>query len=140
MTAKKFSTPKGYESLNQTEDHIANIGQGFYKRNEAGDLIMAFWVRPENGNSGGVAHGGMLMSIADYCLCSVAMESKENYAATISFRWEFVSPANVGGLLEIYPIIDKETKSLVFGQGKIFCDEKVILNFTGTVKKISKTA
>ena len=46
---------------------------------------MAFWVRPENGNSGGVAHGGMLMSIADYCLCSVAMESKENYAATIKF-------------------------------------------------------
>ena len=88
MTAKKFSTPKSYESLNQTEDHIANIGQGFYKRNDAGDLIMAFWVRPENGNSGGVAHGGMLMSIADYCLCSVAMESKENYAATISFSSE----------------------------------------------------
>ena len=45
MTAKKFSTPKGYESLNQTEDHIANIGQGFYKRNDAGDLIMAFWAQ-----------------------------------------------------------------------------------------------
>ena len=57
MTSKKFSTPKGYESLNQTEDHISNIGQGFYKRNEAGDLIMAFWVRPENGNSGGVLMG-----------------------------------------------------------------------------------
>ena len=61
MVSKKFSTPKGYEILNQTEDHIANIGQGFYKRNEAGDLIMAFWVRPENGNSGGVAHGGCLL-------------------------------------------------------------------------------
>ena len=115
MTAKKFSTPRGYESLNQTEDHIANIGQGFYKRNEAGNLIMAFWVRPENGNSGGVAHGGMLMSIADYCLCSAAMESRENYAATVSFRCEFIAPAKVGRLLEIFPKIDKETKSLVFG-------------------------
>ena len=42
MVSKKFSIPKGYEILNQTEDHIENIGQGFYKRNEAGDLIMAF--------------------------------------------------------------------------------------------------
>ena len=42
MTSKNFSTPKDYETLNQTEAHIANIGQGFYKRNEAGDLIMAF--------------------------------------------------------------------------------------------------
>ena len=38
MVSKKFSTPKGYEILNQTEYHIANIGQGFYKRNEAEDL------------------------------------------------------------------------------------------------------
>ena len=138
MTAKKFSTPKGYESLNQTEDHIANIGQGFYKRNEAGDLIMAFWVRPENGNSGGVAHGGMLMSIADYCLCSVAMESKENYAATISFRSEFVAPAQVGSLVEIFTTITKETRSLAFGQGYIECEEEIVFSFSGIVKKINK--
>ena len=140
MKEDNFPVPKGYKKIDQTEMHIEHIGQGFYKRDAEGNLVMAFWIRPENGNSGGVAHGGMLMSLADYCLCSAAMESKENYAATISFRCEFVSPANVGGLLEIYPIIDKETKSLVFGQGKIFCDDKVILNFTGTVKKISKNA
>ena len=45
----------------------------------------------------------MLMSIADYCLCSAAMESKENYAATISFRCEFVAQQKVGRLLEIFP-------------------------------------
>ena len=100
---------------------------------------MAFWIRPENGNSGGVAHGGMLMSIADYCLCSAAMESRENYAATVSFRCEFIAPAKVGCLLEIFPKIDKETKSLVFGQGKIICDGEVVLNFSGAVKKILKS-
>ena len=138
MVSKKFSIPKGYEILNQTEDHIANIGQGFYRRNEAGDLIMAFWVRPENGNSGGVAHGGMLMSIADYCLCSVAMESKENYAATISFRSEFVAPAQVGSLVEIFTTITKETRSLAFGQGYIKCEGEIVFSFSGIVKKINK--
>ena len=136
MTAKKFSTPKGYESLNQTEDHIANIGQGFYKRNDAGDLIMAFWVRPENGNSGGVAHGGMLMSIADYSLCSAAMESREKYVATISFRSEFISGAKIGSLLEVHTKISKHTKSLVFGGGIIMSEEKKIMHFSGVVKKM----
>ena len=99
---------------------------------------MAFWVRPENGNSGGVAHGGMLMSIADYCLCSVAMESRENYAATISFRAEFVAPAKVGSLVEIYSTITKETKSLAFGEGQIMSEGEVVFSFSGIVKKITK--
>ena len=105
MKEDNFPVPKGYKKIDQTEMHIEHIGQGFYKRDAEGNLVMAFWIRPENGNSGGVAHGGMLMSLADYCLCSAAMESKENYAATISFRCEFVSPANVGGLLEILSLI-----------------------------------
>ena len=138
MTSKKFLIPEGYEALNQTENHIGHIGQGFYRRNEQGNLVMAFWVRPENGNSGGVAHGGMLMSIADYCLCSVAMESRENYAATISFRAEFVAPAKVGSLVEIYSTITKETKSLAFGEGQIMSEGEVVFSFSGIVKKITK--
>ena len=71
---------------------------------------MAFYVKPENGNSGGVAHGGMLMSIADYSLCSAAMESREKYVATISFRSEFMSGAKIGSLLEVHTKISKHTK------------------------------
>ena len=77
MTSQNFSTPEGYENITQSEDHIAHIGQGFYKRNETGDLVMAFWVMPENGNSGGVAHGGMLMSIGLLSMfCSNGIERK----------------------------------------------------------------
>jgi acyl-coenzyme A thioesterase PaaI-like protein len=80
----------------------------------------------------------MLMSIADYCLCSVAMESKENYAATISFRSEFVAPAKVGSLVEIFTTITKETRSLAFGQGHIECEGEFVFSFSGIVKKIKK--
>ena len=117
MIKDNFPVPEGFKIIDQTENHIAHIGQGFYKRNDNGSLVMAFWIRSENTNSAGVAHGGMLMSVADYCLCSLAMDSKENYAATVSFRGEFIAPAKTGSLLEIHPKIDKETKSLVFGQG-----------------------
>ena len=97
---------------------------------------MAFYVKPENGNSGGVAHGGMLMSIADYSLCSAAMESREKYVATISFRSEFISGAKIGSLLEVHTKISKHTKSLVFGGGIIMSEEKKIMHFSGVVKKM----
>ena len=68
--------------------------------------------------------GGMLMSIADYCLCSAAMESRENYAATVSFRCEFIAPAKVGRLLEIFPKIDKKQKVLFLDKVKLYVTAK----------------
>lgn len=133
---KKYPVPKGFKILNQTEHHIGHIGQGFHKRDEKDNLVMAFWIRKENCNSADVAHGGMLMSIADYCLASSAMPSRDQYVATITFKSEFVSPAKIGSLAKIYTKINKSTKSLVFGEGKIYCDGKIVLNFSGVVKKI----
>ena len=106
-----YPIPEGYKEIElQTEHHIDHIGKGFHKKDAEGNLIMAFYVKPENGNSGGVAQGGMLMSIADYSLCSAAMESREKYVATISFRSEFMSGAKIGSLLEVNTKISKHTK------------------------------
>ena len=68
----KYPIPEGFEPIHQTEHHIRNIGEGFYRRDEEGNLIMAFWIKKENCNSADVAHGGMLMSIADYSLASAS--------------------------------------------------------------------
>ena len=73
---KKYSIPEGYELINQTEHHIRHIGDGYHKRDEDGNLIMAFWIKKQNCNSADVAHGGMLMSIADYSLASASMPSR----------------------------------------------------------------
>ena len=133
---KKYPVPEGFEIINQTEHHIRHIGQGFHKRDEKNNLVMAFWIKKENCNSADVAHGGMLMSIADYCLASSAMPSRDQYVATISFRSEFIVPAKINSLAEIHTTITKSTRSLVFGEGKIYCDGEIVFNFSGVVKKI----
>ena len=38
-----YPAPEGYEPINQTEHHIRHIGDGFHRRDEEGNLIMAFW-------------------------------------------------------------------------------------------------
>jgi|TARA_B100000886_G_scaffold327899_1_gene275806 acyl-coenzyme A thioesterase PaaI-like protein len=133
---KKYSIPEGYELINQTEHHIRHIGDGYHKRDEDGNLIMAFWIKKENCNSADVAHGGMLMSIADYSLASASMPSRDKYVATISFRSEFIAPAKIHSLAEVHTTVTKTTKSLVFGEGKIFCAGEIVYSFSGVVKKI----
>ena len=133
---KKYSIPEGYELINQTEHHIRHIGDGYHKRDEDGNLIMAFWIKKENCNSADVAHGGMLMSIADYSLASASMPSRDKYVATISFRSGFIAPAKIHSLAEVHTTVTKTTKSLVFGEGKIFCAGEIVYSFSGVVKKI----
>ena len=133
---KKYSIPEGYELINQTEHHIRHIGDGYHKRDEDGNLIMAFWIKKQNCNSADVAHGGMLMSIADYSLASASMPSRDKYVATISFRSEFIAPAKIHSLAEVHTTVTKTTKSLVFGEGKIFCAGEIVYSFSGVVKKI----
>ena len=133
---KKYSIPEGYEPINQTENHIRHIGDGYHKRDEDGNLIMAFWIKKQNCNSADVAHGGMLMSIADYSLASASMPSRDKYVATISFRSEFIAPAKIHSLAEVHTTVTKTTKSLVFGEGKIFCAGEIVYSFSGVVKKI----
>jgi acyl-coenzyme A thioesterase PaaI-like protein len=133
---KKYSIPEGYELINQTEHHIRHIGDGYHKRDEDGNLIMAFWIKKENCNSAAVSHGGMLMSIADYSLASASMPSRDKYVATISFRSEFIAPAKIHSLAEVHTTVTKTTKSLVFGEGKIFCAGEIVYSFSGVVKKI----
>ena len=102
---KKYHIPEGYELINQTEHHIRHIGDGYHKRDEDGNLIMAFWIKKENCNSADVAHGGMLMSIADYSLASASMPSRDKYVATISFRSEFIAPAKIHSLAEVHTTV-----------------------------------
>ena len=54
---KKYPLPEGYERINQTEHHIQHLGDCFYRRDEEGNLIIAFWIKKENCNSADVAHG-----------------------------------------------------------------------------------
>ena len=42
-----YPAPKGYEPINQTEHHSRHMGDGFHRRDEDGNLIMAFWIKKE---------------------------------------------------------------------------------------------
>ena len=53
----KVEIPEGYKELSFNQPHVETLGPGYYKR-EDNNLYMAFYVKPENCNGYGTAHGG----------------------------------------------------------------------------------
>jgi acyl-coenzyme A thioesterase 13 len=130
--------PEGYKELDITQPHVEKLGPGYYKKDQDGQFTFAFYVKPENCNKSGSAHGGMLMAIADYTLASTIMEGPRSPVATISFHSEFIAPAMIGDLLEIKANRTKVGSSLGFSEGNIKVGNKIIMNFGGVIKKLDK--
>ena len=131
----KTDLPKGYKKLNITQPHIAELGPGYYKK-EDDKLVLAFYVDKQNCNATGNAHGGMLMAIADYALATTTMKNPKSLVVTVSFHSEFIQAANLGELLEVRASLIKEGKSLGFARGQIKVADRIVLNFGGVVKKL----
>ena len=96
--------------------------------------MLGFYVKKENCNGYGSAHGGMLMALADFSLCTSVMRGSDSPVTTISFHSEFIQPAPLGSLLEIRARLTKKGKSIGFSEGDIKVGNEVILNFGGAVK------
>ena len=61
-----YPIPDGYKEIEfQTEHHIDHIGKGFHKKDAEGNLVMAFYVKPENGNSGAVSYTHLTLPTTD---------------------------------------------------------------------------
>ena len=57
---------------------------------------MAFYVKPENCNGYGTAHGGMLMALADFAMASSAMKNKEQSNNNCKFSFGICSSSSEG--------------------------------------------
>ena len=130
----KTEIPEGYKPFDISQPHIDSLGPGFYKKEEQDQLVLGFYVKQENLNGYGSAHGGMLMALADFSLCTSAMRNSDRPVTTVSFHSEFISPAPLGSLLEVRAKVTKKGKSLAFSKGNIKVEEELILNFGGVVK------
>lgn len=87
-------------------------------------------------NPGGITHGGFIMSLMDSGMGTAAHRvlGKNARAATISFDVKFISASKTGDLLLGTAKVLRKTRSLVFMQGELRCDEKLIATAEGIWK------
>ena len=87
-------------------------------------------------NSGGITHGGFIMTLMDSGLGTSVYRSLggEKRIATISLDVKFIAPSQQGETLVGSARIIKKTRSMVFVRGELFMGDKVIATGDGIWK------
>ena len=114
------------------EDHIGP----FYLRRDADTITAGMWPEPRHGNSMGIVHGGVLMTMADFALCAQARYlTDDDHIVTVSLTTDFIAAAQVGRWLHSEGEVVRRTGTLVFVQGKLMQDKQTVLTYSGVGKR-----
>lgn len=127
----------GWETLT-TEPFDNHVGPFFHRRVGEKATACAFRAARKNTNGLGLVHGGCLLTLADYCLFITALTvTKGEEIVTVSLSSEFIGVARDGDRIEAHGEIVKAGKVLIFARGLLRVDERVVLNFGGTMMRMS---
>lgn len=115
------------------------VGPFAFARDADGRYRAGFVPEPRHLNGAGAIHGGCLMSFADFALFAIANDSfaQGAMAVTLTCNCEFLGAGGLDGLVEATGEVTRETRSLIFVQGKIVQSGAAILAFSGVLKKLN---
>ena len=114
-------------------------GPFFCRQRDDGRMVCAFRAEPKHMNGGGFMHGGCLLTFADYALFCIGGESLQGSGSvTASLHGDFIDGATVGELIEGSGEVVRAGGSLVFIRGQITSGGRILMSFSGIVKKVRK--
>ena len=125
-----------------SESFEAKTAGPFFSKKEQDGYVSAFRAEEKHMNSGGVVHGGCLMTFADFSLFTIAhdhMNDENTYGLTVAFTSEFLSGAKLGHLIEARGDVLRAGRSIIFVRGVVTSNDVPCLNFSGTIKKVTQS-
>lgn len=134
MNPRDYDVPEEYRHWegDPAEDRIGP----FFFRMEEEVVFSAFRIQAHHCNSHGSAHGGLLMTFADYSLCIAANQGKNEGVATVTCNNEFIAPALAGDLVCGRAEVTRRGGSLVFVRVVLSVQDRVILTSSGVIKRL----
>lgn len=109
----------------------------FYFRIDDQGPVAAFRVEEKHLNGAQVAHGGLLMTFADFSLFAIANDALQNgYGLTVAFTSEFLDGPKLGERVEARGEVMRAGGSLIFVRGVVTAEGRACLNFSGTIKRL----
>ncbi|NIB45088.1 PaaI family thioesterase [Pseudomaricurvus alkylphenolicus] len=114
-----------------------SLGPFFYR--QAGDqLEAALSVQARHCNIMGGTHGGILMTMADYCLATPLFLDHPAGVLTVSCNCDFVGASQEGDLIIGRAEITRRGKSLAFTRCTLSVDKRTILTANGVIKPLQQ--
>ena len=123
-------------SMDETKKgFMQNIGNLSFKKLNDQNFEYSIKVLENFLNTGGIAHGGFIATIADTGMGNAAHIAAGNKrCVTINLDIKFISAGKLNEKLIGKVKILKRTKTLVFISSEIFASEKIIATASGTWK------
>jgi uncharacterized protein (TIGR00369 family) len=104
--------------------HIAALG-AIYVR--VSDGTMALTVSQSHGNMLGIAHGGLLATLADCALGSAVARQSGKSAVTVQMSLDYMNAVKMGDWLEAHVQIDKLGRRLIYASCLMKAGDRVML-------------
>lgn len=134
MTEREVdAVPAGFELLPEGLGFTDNL-RPCYRRLEGDSLAFGLVVQKQHGNSMGICHGGVLMTLADIAAASWANMARGIIAGapTINLSMDFISAARQGEWIEAKPQGVTIKRMFGFSHGVIESKRGVVARFNAT--------
>ena len=112
-------------------------GPFFWRREADGGIRCAFRAERRHMNAGGRMHGGCLMTFADMALFAIARDQLAGArGVTVALDNQFLDAGLEGELIEATGAVSRAGGSLVFARGQVTSGDRLLLTFSGVIKKL----
>ncbi len=136
-TPASIPAPAGFTLLKLPQSGFGKLWSSrFYGRREDGKLTMAMQVQAQDLNGAGGCHGAVVLAFCDtlMTLGSNIQAGLLSHLTTVNLTCDFISPAPLGSWLEGRLEVLRATGSLVFSQGTLSADGKLVARMNALLK------
>lgn len=120
--------PEGFSPLFRTSPFLDAVGP-FYYRRDGERLIIGLRILAKHANARGVAHGGLLMTLADIALGynTAYREEPPGSWVTANLSGDFAGAAKLGDWVEAHVEVQKSGQRLAFANAYLQVRDERIL-------------
>jgi acyl-coenzyme A thioesterase 13 len=139
---KAAGIPEGFKAFQGgSSPFLSSVGPLYAKR-EGTVLVIALRIEERHLNTRGVAHGGMLVTLADSALgiAIAALRSPPHPMVTVNLSADFADAARAGDWVEARVDVQKMGKRLAFASCHLWVGNKRILRASGIFAHVPPVA
>jgi uncharacterized protein (TIGR00369 family) len=132
--------PDGFEPVLRGSAFVQLIGPFYHKRTEDGRHLVGVRIDERHTNIKGMAHGGLLATLADSALgVAIAMENEDQKPmVTVNLSTDFVEAAWPGDWVEAHVDLQRVGGRLAFANCFLMVGERRILRASGVFAAAGK--
>lgn len=141
MNIATSKIPDGFFEIERTERFTGLIGPWYSKKisEETGARVLALLIEEKHTNIWGIAHGGLLVTMADTALgyaLARATDPPQNLV-TVSLNSDFLASPKPGDWLEAHVKVIKTGSRMSFGECQLKVGERIMLRSSGVFAVIN---